>query len=229
MRASLSAFRLGSFLAGLLLLAGCKDGIVEPDRFGSIQGRVLDFQSFAPLGGALVTTSPATDAVLTGEDGSFQIESALIGTYTITARRSGYATNTTTISIREGQIGRAEVLLEVSDDDDDEPQGGELTAQVLNFTNEPFTADSSFVSVEYRATNGGETTITDYDVYFRIETDRGLFYQQVTGTSLGPGRSTFGTFRKALLGAVASAVIVEGTADGTRTAPVQAILRQRRP
>ena len=203
-------------LAAVFLLGGCKDGLVEPERFGSIQGRVLDFDSFAPISGALVTTSPATDAVLTGEDGSFSIETALVGAYTITARRSGYSPNTTTISIREGQVGRADVLLEVGDDD--EPLPGELTAQVLNFTNEPFTSDSSFVSVEYRATNGGETTITDYDIYFRIETDRGLFYQQVTGTSLGPGRSTFGTFRKAILGATATAVVVEGAAARARRA-----------
>lgn len=213
MRSLFSAFCL---VAVLGVFTGCKDGVVEPDRFGSLQGRVLDFETFAPIAGALVTTSPATNAVLTSDDGTFNIESALIGTYTITARRNGYAPNTTTISIREGQIGRAEVLLE-ADDGDDTPAPGELSAEVLNFTNETFGPDSSYVSVEYRATNGGETTISNYDVYFRIETDRGLFYQQITGASLGPGRSTFGTFRKYLIGATAQAVVVEGTADGDKT------------
>lgn len=213
MRSRLSTPLFG-LLAVVVLLAGCKDGVVEPERFGSIQGRVLNFETFAPISGALVTTSPATDAIITGEDGAFSISNALVGTYTITARRSGFAPNTTTISIREGQVGRAEVLLEAGDGNT--PAPGELTAAVLNFTNENFGPDSSFVSVEYRATNGGQTTITNYDIYFRIETDRGLFYQQITGASLGPGRSTFGTFRKYLLGATASAVVVEGTADGPR-------------
>ena len=208
MRALLSVFCL---VAALGALAGCKDGTVEPDRFGSLEGRVIDFETFAPISGAQVTTSPATNSVLTGEDGTFVIENALIGTYTITARRNGYVPNTTTIAVREGQTSRAEVLLDL-DDGDDEPTAGELTAMVLNFTNETFTTDSSFVSVEYRATNTGETTLSDYDVVFRIDTDRGPFFQQITGTSLGPGRSSFGTFRKALLGATASAVVVESTA-----------------
>lgn len=207
----MTAFRSAALaLVATLALAGCKDGLVEPERFGTISGRVLDFTTLAPIPDALVTTSPATDAVLTDEDGAFTVESALVGPYTITARRDGYAPNTTSIAVREGQTGRAEVLLEA---DDEEPGEGNLSATVVNFQNEPIRSDSSYVTVEYRVTNGGESTVTNYDVYFRIETNRGLFYQQVTGASLGAGRSSFGTFRKALLGATASAVAVEGTAS----------------
>lgn len=192
-----------------LALTGCKDGLVEPERFGSLQGTVLDFETGQAIAGAGVTTSPATDAIVTGADGTFGVSDALIGSYTITATRDGYDPNTTTISIREGRVAQAALFLRPETEEDDTETEVVFGSEVLNFTNERFTADSSYVSVEYRALNNGETDIGSYEVYFRIDTDRGAFYQEVRGEALAAGQRDFGTFRKYVLGGTATGVVVE--------------------
>ena len=195
-----------------LTLAACKDGLVEPERFGDLQGTVVDFETGAPLSGAGVSTSPATDAITTGGDGAFAIEDVLVGTYTITASRTGYTPNTVTVSIRNGRTAQATVFLRPVDTPP--VAGAGFTADVLRFTNQAFTADSSFVTVEYQARNDGETAIGQYEVYFRVETDRGAFFQEIRGQNLGAGARDIGSFRKRLLGASAQTVVVEGSSTG---------------
>lgn len=197
-------------------MAGCKDGLVEPERFGAITGQVLDFSNrTTPIAGASVTTSPATDAIVTDDEGRFRIAEALVGNYTITAVRDGFDPNTVTIAVREGADAQAVVFLS-EEEDDDGSTSVDFAAEVLNFTPEVFTAvsggDSTFVSIEYRAFNRNETAIGRYEIYFRIDTDRGPFYQEVIGTDLGANQQDFGTVRKYLLGATPSAVVIEDTA-----------------
>ena len=193
-----------------LLLAGCKDGLVEPERFGSIEGTVVAFDGEAPIPRAGVTTSPASNAIIAGDDGTFEIDDVLVGTYTITATRSGFQPAVTTVSVRDGRTAEAVLFLREASDDDPDDVG--FAAEVLGFTNEPFSSDSSFVTVEYRALNNGDAAISRYEIYFRIDTDRGPFYQEVKGTDLGAGERDLGTFRKRVLGATAEAVVIEDTA-----------------
>lgn len=206
--------RLLALLLLALPLSACKDGLVEPERFGSIEGRILDRDTFEPIAGASVTTSPATGALVTGEDGTFQISEVLIGSYSISASRRGYDPNTVTVAVRDGQTTSAEFFLEVEDEDEG-GVGTDFGAEVLNFTNEVFRgqggSDSTFVNVEYRAINRGDTDLSEYEIYFRIDTDRGPFYQEVTGQDLQAGQLDFGTFRKYVLGARASTVVILDT------------------
>ncbi len=197
----------------VLVLAGCKDGLVEPERFGSIQGSVVAFDTGAPVARAGITTSPASDAITAGDDGTFVVDDVLAGTYTITATRSGYSPSTATVSVRDGRTAQATLFLRDADDED--AAGTRFGAEVLGFTNEVSASDSSFVTVEYRAINNGEEAVARYEVYFRIDTDRGPFYQEIRGTDLGAGERDLGTFRKRLIGATAEAVIIEGTVAGT--------------
>lgn len=198
-------------LASVVSLAACKEGLVEPERFGDIQGTVVDFETGQPIPRAGITTSPATDALTAGDDGVFSVGDVLTGTYTITATRNGYKPNTVTVSVREGRVAQATLFLR-PEDEDDVSSDVVFGAEVLGFTNEPFSSDSSFVTVEYRALNNGDVPVGSYEIYFRIDTDRGPFYQEVTGTDLGPDQRDVGTFRKWLLGASAQAVVIEGTA-----------------
>lgn len=191
-----------------LTLTACKDGLVEPERFGTIVGSVQDFETGAAISGASITTSPATGSITTNQEGSFSFDDIQTGSYTINASRNGYSSGTATISVREGEVTPAAIFLRPDSDDGPNILFG---AEVLNFTNESFSADSSFVTVEYRALNNGDDVVDAYEVYFRIDTDRGPFYQEISGTDLGAGEQDLGTFRKRLLGAVAQIVVVEDT------------------
>ena len=48
-------------------LAGCKDATLEPELVGGLQGTILDYETSEPLAGVSVTTSPPTEALVTGE------------------------------------------------------------------------------------------------------------------------------------------------------------------
>ena len=216
-----SAFVLGLACTLALALSACKDGVVDIERFGSIQGTVIDFDTGAPIPSAGITTSPATDAITADADGRFTIDAALVGTYTLTATRVGYDPGTVTVAVRDGAMTRATVFLREEDDDNGTSTDPDFGAEVLGFTNEPFTQDSSFVTVEYRALNRGDVDIAAYEIYFRIETDRGPFYQEVQGTELAVGERDLGTFRKRLLGATAQSVIIDDTDTNDLVGPAR--------
>ncbi len=195
-------------LLAALTLTACKDGLVEPERFGSIEGAVVDFETGIRIANASISTTPATNSISADGDGLFTVPDVLTGTYTITASRTGYQQNTVTVSVQEGRVAQAVINLKQTEDG---PAAAQISAEVLRFTNEPFTPDSSFVTVEYRARNQGGTSIGAYEVYFRIDTDKGPFYQEVGGTDLGPGEQDVTSFRKQVFGGVVSSVAVDTT------------------
>lgn len=210
-------------LLALAAVAGCKSGDIIPDTFGSLQGVILDFETGAPIPGAGVTTSPATDAVVTDASGSFSIADAVTGSYTITANRTGFTPNTATVSVREGRQTQATVFLRPSDDPDD---GGtpaiDITAEVTGFFNRTISTtrgDSTIAVVDYRVRNTGDATVPGYQVIFRIQTPAGDFFAEVNRTALAVGQTAVGRVEKDTGGAVATAVLVDETFITGQTTP----------
>jgi len=190
-------------LACLLLLAGgvlvgCDDETVGPETRGTLTGTVESAETDAPIPRANVTTSPPTQSVLTGEDGTFSLNNIPTGNYTVTASKSDFGSRSVTVRVEEGQTANASILLE--------PENGaetdSLSAQVTNWYNDRFSrdsteADSVVVDVEYRAENVGEGAIARYEVYFEIETaDDGTFRFEAERDSLAEGEADLGGFRK---------------------------------
>src|SRR5690625_3716009 len=91
---SASSFRLLAFalFAGLLIVSAsaCEDAMVDMDTFSSIRGVVLDDTTGAAVAGASVTTTPATEAILTNNSGEFRIDDIPTGDYAIIVRKYGY-------------------------------------------------------------------------------------------------------------------------------------------
>ncbi len=203
-------------LAAILLLCaltGCKDGTLLPDQFGTIQGTVVDFTTGAPIAGAGITTTPATDATVTNSNGNFTIPDALVGSYTISANRTGYSPNTASVAVRDARTAQATVFLKPSTDPN---TGGtpamEITAEVTNFFNRRISTsrgDSTVVVVDYRVRNTGTAVVPSYQVVFRIVTPAGDFFQDVTRTTLAVGQSAVGRVEKDTGGALASSVLVD--------------------
>ena len=214
----------------LCIFSGCKDGTLLPDQFGSIQGTVVDFTTGAPIAGAGVTTTPATDATVTDASGTFTVPDALVGSYTISANRTGYAPNTASVSVREGRMAQATVFLKPSTDP---TTGGtpavEITAEVTNFFNRRFTTtrgDSTVVIVDYRVRNTGTAVVPGYQVVFRIVTPAGDFFQEVNRTTLGVGQSAVGRVEKDTGGALATDARVDEFFITGQTRPAGAAARR---
>ena len=98
-------------LASWLLLVGCTDTTVEPTRYGSLSGTVLDARSGQPLANVTITTNPATSSYLTDAKGQFFVAQMPAGTVSFTARKTDYNDQTTNLTVAEGQTQTVSVLL----------------------------------------------------------------------------------------------------------------------
>ncbi|HEX9951369.1 MAG TPA: carboxypeptidase-like regulatory domain-containing protein [Rubricoccaceae bacterium] len=194
-------------------MSGCKDSPLGPELYGTISGRVVDFDSGAGLAGTNITTSPATGSIVTGADGSFEFNDVPAGTYTISARRPGYRSSTASVAVIENRVTQAAVFLQLSDSTDPDSTDAEISVEVTNFFNrtvQTSRGDSVVVVVEYRVRNTGTEPVPSYEAYFRIITPAGDFFQEVQGTSIGIGQTDLGRFEKEAGGARATAVRVDG-------------------
>lgn len=78
---------------------------------GSIAGIVTDASNGQPIAGASVTTQPPTSSVTTNAQGGYSIPGIPGGTYTVTATRSGYASNSATVGVTVGGTATANLAL----------------------------------------------------------------------------------------------------------------------
>ncbi len=109
-------------LCTAVLFVACAEDTIEPVLMGNIEGTVLDAETALPLGGASVSTNPATDALLTALDGTFILRDVPVGTYSVQASRAGYQKETVSITVRENQTATAQILLEVAPETNNPPR-----------------------------------------------------------------------------------------------------------
>lgn len=194
-----SSFPLVAFaLLYGLFLAGCDEAVLGPTLRGSIDGRVLTFEDTAPVAGAGVTTSPATGAFVTDDNGRFTISDVESGPYNISVRKSGFKSNTLSVAVRDDETTPATFFL---DRDEDAAQTDSLAAEIVNWANRRVNKDgtgpdSTFVDVEYLVRNAGTTDVSAYEVYVRIETTGDPFFQEVRGETLPAAQTDVDTFSK---------------------------------
>lgn len=205
MKSTFHAFLVS--LAAVLLLLGCKEGMLGPDLHGSIHGQVMNFETGDALAGASVTTAPPTSAIVTDSDGRFQLDDVPEGNYTLTAKKSGFRPSTVTISVRENRVTPAVVFLEPGDGTQPPPEHS-LDVQLMSWHNQ-VQNDSTHVFVEYRVQNTGSTAVNAYEVYFRIITDGPTYFEQRSGGLLQPGQIEVRNFERYIFQQTATLVEID--------------------
>lgn len=137
-------------LAALLLvvvIVGCSDETAPGPTSGAIVGKVLSGKELNPVVGAVVTTQPPTSSVLTDSVGQFRFPSVANGNYYLTARRTGFGSGNTTISVRGGETTIATILLDGSTPLEDLPPVTSGLAVFFPLDNSPaVTVGDSLVS-----------------------------------------------------------------------------------
>jgi TolB protein len=98
-------------LMSWLLLAGCTENTVEPTRYGTLSGVVLDARSGQPLANVSVSTAPATSGYLTDAKGQFLIPQLPTGAVSVTAHKADYTDQTINLTVNEGQTQTVSLLL----------------------------------------------------------------------------------------------------------------------
>lgn len=76
----------------------------EVDITGGVAGIVTDARSGEPLSGVGITITPSGKTATTAADGRYEIQRIEAQEYSVQARKSGYVTDTKTITIRVGEV-----------------------------------------------------------------------------------------------------------------------------
>ena len=167
--------------------------MVDSGTYGSIDGVVQHDSSLSPIAGVSVSTSPATEALVTGEDGRFLLSEIPTGNYSITVNKNGYKRSTVNVSVREDDTTNATILL--SENNSDASNDTTVSVNITNWWNET-TGDSVDVHVEYMVENTGTVDINQYEITFRIKNPDNEFFHNEEGEQLQVGRNHVGEFRK---------------------------------
>lgn len=85
----------------IVLLLGCESQSVEVEKYGSINGLILNGETYEPLAGVQVATNPATSSVITDSSGSFTFTKVLEGDVAITAHKNDFLSNSISVAVYE--------------------------------------------------------------------------------------------------------------------------------
>ncbi|MDZ7691756.1 MAG: carboxypeptidase-like regulatory domain-containing protein [Balneolaceae bacterium] len=175
-----------------LLILSCSKETITPELYGSIDGRVLASKTDEGLGGVNITTSPATNSIITNSNGSFSLNEVPTGNYSINAEKSGYSSSSVSVKVREDRKASAQIYMKQVERNNKKYLSAEVTSWNARAKN-----DSTFVEVEFMVQNtSSETDIGTYEIYFEIFTDGPEFYYEVRDSSLSAGERNIQNFEK---------------------------------
>ncbi len=100
-----------------LFFASCEEDKVGFEQYGSLSGVVVDGETYQPLEGVLIATSPASSSIITSTDGQFTFPKVQAGEVTVTARKKDYLSNNVLVSVHEDE--KTEMTMYLVEDDKD--------------------------------------------------------------------------------------------------------------
>jgi len=133
----------------LLLLFSCKEELVDQIQTATIKGKVVRRGINTPLANVKITTSPTTNTIFSGTDGTFEIIDVPIGDYSVKAEVSGYLNNFQSANLKNSeQI--VNIVFEMEDDEslNTQPSIPELLSPVDNAIKQPLTVQLTWKSTD---------------------------------------------------------------------------------
>lgn len=83
----------------LALFSSCDEDKLGIDYYGSINGKVLDGDTYLPIEGVLVTTMPPSISLLTDAEGKFTIPKLKEGEVAVNVKKKDYLSNSLSVAI----------------------------------------------------------------------------------------------------------------------------------
>ncbi len=171
----------------IVILAACEDKI-EIYSYGTIDGKVLDGNTYLPVQGVQITTSPASNVILSDKDGAFTLSKIKEGETTVTVQKKDYLNSTFTVTVYGNESTHMNILI-----NKDEDNIGNIT-----FSNpEPANGaviDTSVVTLKWKVGNNKTNSELTYDIYlFKSNSTvqnllgEGITISQVITSKLNPG------------------------------------------
>ncbi|MDD3319960.1 MAG: carboxypeptidase-like regulatory domain-containing protein [Paludibacter sp.] len=95
----------------LFLIASCETEKIEIVKYGSISGKVVDSETYSPIVGAMITTTPPSSSILSDSEGYFTLPKIEEGEVAVIVKMNKYLTNTFDVSVTEKETTALELLL----------------------------------------------------------------------------------------------------------------------
>ena len=108
------------YITGFLLLASfiaCDEEKLDITNYGSVSGTVLDGDTYLPVQGVLITTSPASVSLLTNAEGRFTISKITEGEVAVSVKKKEYLSNTVSVAVYPEEETSLDFLLYKDEND----------------------------------------------------------------------------------------------------------------
>jgi len=89
----------------------CESDKLDISYYGTISGTVIDSETYLPLQGALISTTPASIAVLSDANGKFSIPKIKEGEVAVNIKRQDYLSNSLNVSIQRNETTTMDFLI----------------------------------------------------------------------------------------------------------------------
>ncbi len=102
------------YILCLLFIAtfiSCETDKIDIVQYGTISGTIVDAETYLPLQGVLVTTSPASVAVLSDSQGKFTIKKLVEGDVAVTIKKNEYVTSSLSVAVYENENTNVDFLM----------------------------------------------------------------------------------------------------------------------
>jgi len=101
----------------LISIISCDEEKLDIESFGSISGAVLDGDTYLPVQGVLITTTPASVSLLTDAQGKFSIPKIKEGEMAVNVKRKEYLSNTLSVAVYDGEETKLDFLIYKDEND----------------------------------------------------------------------------------------------------------------
>lgn len=95
----------------LASITSCDEVKLDIGSYGSINGAVLDGDTYLPVQGVLITTTPASISLLTDAQGKFSIPKLKEGDVAVNVKKKDYLSNTLSVAIYDAEETKLDFLI----------------------------------------------------------------------------------------------------------------------
>jgi len=99
---------------GLLFFAvfiACESDELDIVNYGTIEGQVMDGETYLPLAGVMISTTPASVTLLTDAEGKFSIPKVKEGDIDVNLEKKDYLSNSLKVAVFEGEVTNMDFLI----------------------------------------------------------------------------------------------------------------------
>jgi len=95
----------------IMTVTSCETNQLDIVNYGSINGIVVDAETYLPVQGVMITTTPASIAVLSDTEGKFSIQKVLEGDVAVNVKKKDYLSNSLSVAIYVNTSTQMNLLL----------------------------------------------------------------------------------------------------------------------